>query len=98
MSEQTNPKSRHTAGIPMAQPVDIADPNRRARDRQSPDVAFPCRLCSIQEAATYLAVSDWTVRRMVWTGALPHIRRGRRILLDLRDLDAWIDRAKVNGV
>jgi hypothetical protein len=35
---------------------------------------------------------------MVWTGTLPHIRRGRRILLDLRDLDAWIDRAKVNGV
>ncbi len=91
-------KSGHTVGIPIAQPVDIPDPNRRARDMQSPDVAFPRRLCSIHEAATYLAVSDWTVRRMVWTGALPHIRRGRRILLDLRDLDAWIDRAKVNGV
>lgn len=82
----------------MAEPVKIPDSNCGARDMQSSDLPLPRRLCSIQEAAVYLAVSDWTVRRMVWAGALPHIRRGRRILLDLRDLDSWIDRTKVNGV
>lgn len=45
------------------------------------------RLISIEEASKYLAVSTWTVRRMIWSGAIPHARRGRRILLDLRDLD-----------
>jgi len=56
------------------------------------------RLISIQEASEYLAVSGWTVRRMIWNGELPHVRRGRRILLDLRDLDSWIEREKVCGV
>jgi excisionase family DNA binding protein len=56
------------------------------------------RMLSIEEASKYLALSTWTVRRMIWTGHLPHVRRGRRILLDLRDLDTWIDREKVNGV
>ncbi len=60
--------------------------------------SFPRRLISIQEASEYLAVSPWTVRRMIWNGELPHVRRGRRILLDLRDLDAWINREKVRGV
>lgn len=56
------------------------------------------RLISIEEASKYLAVSTWTVRRMIWSGAIPHVRRGRRILLDLRDLDKWIEREKAWGV
>lgn len=56
------------------------------------------RLVSIEEASKYLAVSEWMVRRMIWSGAVPHVRRGRRILLDLRDLDNWIDREKAWGV
>lgn len=56
------------------------------------------RLISIEEASKYLAVSTWTVRRMIWSGAIPHVRRGRRILLDLRDLDQWIEREKAWGV
>ncbi len=45
-----------------------------------------------------LAVSDWTIRAMVQRGDLPHVRLGRRILLDLRDLETWIDREKTRGV
>lgn len=60
--------------------------------------ALPRRLCSLADAARYLAVSVWTVRQMVWRGDLPHIKTGKRILLDLRDLDGWIDREKVRGV
>ena len=35
---------------------------------------------------------------MVSRGDLPHIKTGKRILLDLKDLDRWIERAKVRGV
>jgi hypothetical protein len=35
---------------------------------------------------------------MIWRGDLPHLRQGRRILLDLRDLDEWVDQQKVRGV
>jgi excisionase family DNA binding protein len=59
---------------------------------------IPPRLCSIPEAATYLSLSPWTIREMVWRGDLPHVRAGRRVLLDFRDLDAWIDRGKARGV
>jgi len=35
---------------------------------------------------------------MVWRGDLRHIKTAKRILVDLRDLDGWIDREKVRGV
>lgn len=63
-----------------------------------PSAPLAPRLCSIPEAATYLSLSPWTIREMVWRGDLPHVRAGRRALLDLRDLDAWIDREKARGV
>jgi len=53
------------------------------------------RLYSIQEAADYLALSSWTVRELVWQGTLPHVRLGRRILLDIHDLDALIAHHKI---
>jgi excisionase family DNA binding protein len=53
---------------------------------------------SLAEASAYLAVSDWSIRAMVWRGDLPHVRLGKRILIDARDLDGWIDREKVRGV
>ena len=76
--------------------LSYAPPTRKRKEPAKP--ALPRRLCSLADAARYLAVSDWTVRQMVWWGDLPHIRRGKRILLDLRDLDGWIDREKVRGV
>lgn len=56
--------------------------------------ALPRRPCCHADAARYLAVSCWTVRQMVWHGNLPHIKTGKRILLDLRNLDGWILREK----
>jgi excisionase family DNA binding protein len=43
-------------------------------------------------------VSGWTVRSLIWKGDLPHVRVGRRVLVDLQDLAGWVDRAKVRGV
>ena len=52
------------------------------------------RLLSIAQASEYLSLSTWTIREMTWRGDLPHIRCGRRILLDIYDLDEWIERGK----
>ena len=53
------------------------------------------RLYSIKEAAEYLALSTWTVRELIWQGVLPHVRLGRRILIDIQDLDALITHHKI---
>jgi excisionase family DNA binding protein len=52
------------------------------------------RLYSIKEASVYLGRSIWAVREMIWAGKLRHVRDGRRILLDILDMDCWIDQNK----
>ncbi len=53
------------------------------------------RLYSLSEAAIYLGRSIWSVRRLLWDGELPQVRVGRRVHIDLRDMDAFIDQNKV---
>ncbi len=53
------------------------------------------RLYSLSEAAIYLGRSTWSVRRLIWDGELPQVRVGRRVHIDLRDMDAFIDQNKV---
>jgi len=52
------------------------------------------RLLTLNQAAEYLALSHWTLRRLVWRGDLPHVRIGRLVQLDRADLDAWIESKK----
>jgi excisionase family DNA binding protein len=54
----------------------------------------PKRLYSIPEAAVYLGRTDWAIREMVWAGKIPCIRDGRRVLLDVNDMDRWIEKQK----
>ena len=53
------------------------------------------RLYSINEAAIYLGRTVWAVREMLWAGKIPYIKDGRRILLDITDMNAWIDKSKI---
>lgn len=53
------------------------------------------RLYSLPEAAVYLGRSTWSVRRLLWNGELPQVRAGRRVHVDVRDMDAFIDKNKV---
>lgn len=92
------PIAGHTVGIPIPEPLATQQPTGRARDTLSPKDSLPRRLCAIAEAARYLSLSTWTIREMIWRGDLPHVRQGRRILLDLRDLEAWVDREKRRGI
>ena len=49
------------------------------------------RLYSIPEAGQYLGRTVWAVREMVYAGKIPYIRDGRRMLLDIHDMDSWIE-------
>jgi len=52
------------------------------------------RLLDFRAASQYLSLSYWTIRDMVSRGEIPHVRAGRRVLIDVRDLNRWIDQNK----
>ncbi len=53
------------------------------------------RLYRLPEAAEYLGRSEWSVRRMIWAGALPCVKHGRRVHVDVQDMEAFIGQNKV---
>lgn len=56
------------------------------------------KLLSIDQSATMLGVSTWTVRRLLKAGALPTVRIGSRTLVKASDLNSFIDRRTTTAV
>jgi len=52
------------------------------------------RLYSVPEAAYYLGRTVDALREIIWAGKIDIVKDGRRVLLDVKDLDAYIDRNK----
>ena len=52
------------------------------------------RLYDLKEAATYLGRPVFSVRGLIWKGALPYVKEGRRQYLDIYDMDRYIERNK----
>ena len=54
------------------------------------------RLVRTKEAATYLSMSDWKLRRLIQEGTFLVVQdhEGGPFLLDVRDLDGYIDNHK----
>lgn len=54
------------------------------------------RLLRTKEAAEYLGISPWKLRRLIQSGQLPVVQDGddSPFLLDMRDLDSYIERNK----
>jgi excisionase family DNA binding protein len=52
------------------------------------------RMFSITDAAVYIGLSKREVYNMIAAGELKAVTHGRRKLLDIRDLEAWITRNK----
>lgn len=65
------------------------------QDVNNPSEQLSKRLYSVKEAAPYLGRSVTALREMLWAGKLPYIKDGRRILLDIEDMNAWIEKMKV---
>jgi excisionase family DNA binding protein len=56
------------------------------------------RLLTVDQAATYLGRTKASLQHMVSAGRLPIVRADRRVFLDVRDLDGWIEQNKEAGV
>jgi excisionase family DNA binding protein len=67
---------------------------------KNPRSVLTRRLLRSAEAADYLSVSVWTLRRLIQSGELPVVQRGEagKFLLDIRDLDGFIERNKRRSV
>jgi len=55
---------------------------------------LPKRLYTLEEAATYLGRTVWAMRGLVWKGSIPIVREGKRIFLDIADLEKYVVRNK----
>ena len=84
----------------MASPSDafqqlITDAVRVAVRAEMSTTPTANRLRSIEEAAAYLSLSKREIYNMVANRELPVVTHGRRKMLDLKDLDAWIEQNKL---
>jgi hypothetical protein len=54
------------------------------------------RLYTLKEAAVFLGRSEWGMRELIWSGKVPVVREqgGRKIFLDISDLDQFINANK----
>jgi excisionase family DNA binding protein len=55
------------------------------------------RLLTMEQAGEYLGRSRESMQHLVSSGKLPTVRSDRRVFLDLKDLDEWIEANKVRG-
>lgn len=52
------------------------------------------RFFSVKDTARYTSLSYWNVRDLCALKKLPHVRVGKRILIDRRDLDQFLEDRK----
>jgi excisionase family DNA binding protein len=55
-------------------------------------------LLSVDEAAARLGVSKYTLRGWLFQRRLPHVKLGRRVLVDPNDLDRFIETSRIEAV
>jgi excisionase family DNA binding protein len=56
------------------------------------------RLLTVEQAAAYLGRTKEGLQHIIGSGKLPVVRADRRVFLDVRDLDGWIECNKTTGV
>jgi len=56
------------------------------------------RLLRLKPAAEYLSMSPGKLRALIQAGEIPVVKYGENApwLIDVRDLDSWIERSKTN--
>jgi excisionase family DNA binding protein len=72
--------------------------NQKVKKAQGIYNPLPKRLYSLPEAAHYLGRTLWSIRELVWAGKLPIVRDGKRIFVDINDLNAYIEKNKTTYV
>jgi excisionase family DNA binding protein len=56
------------------------------------------RLLSVEHAAAYLGRTKEATQQLIAAGKLPTVRSDRRVFIDIRDLDRWIEQHKEAGI
>jgi excisionase family DNA binding protein len=74
---------------PLSQMIEAACEAAIRRALNISDVS-PRRLLTVEEVAIYLTLSEREIYNMVSNGELVGVRHGKRRMIDIRDLDAWI--------
>jgi excisionase family DNA binding protein len=80
--------------------ADIGELASYALARVQRGCQLPPRLLDITDSARYLGMSDKGIRELIDQGSLPYIQKiaGRSpYLIDVRDLDRWIEKNKVRA-
>ena len=53
------------------------------------------RLYTVEESSIYLGRSVWSVRELIWNGTIPCVKVGRRVHIDIYDLEKFIEKHKM---
>jgi|SRR5215469_7710844 len=91
----SRPKAAHNHAAPLTlkpAPVSIRPQKQPVVGKWEPQDGQ--RLLSVKEAAKYLGSSPWHIRRAFRDGDFPRIRWGRRDMVDIVDLNAFIEKLK----
>ncbi|MCG8634518.1 MAG: helix-turn-helix domain-containing protein [Desulfobacterales bacterium] len=62
---------------------------------KSSHTIFQKRLYSIKELVALIGVTEWFWRSQIWDGRLPFIQVGKKMLIDSRDLEDFIEKHKM---
>jgi excisionase family DNA binding protein len=53
------------------------------------------RLYSIKELVETIGATEWFWRTQIWDGQLPYVQVGRKMLIDSKDVEAFIQKHKL---
>ena len=89
----SNENQMQNANDPLSQIIRVACEDAIKGVLKIGDIS-PRRLLSIEETATYLNLCEREIYSLISSKALIGVRHGRRQMLDIRDLESWIDARK----
>jgi excisionase family DNA binding protein len=80
----------------MVTPLLKSEPNQGIKKAHGISSPLTKRLYNLREAAQYLGRSEWGMRELIWAGRIPVVRveGGRRIFVDIEDLNHFINQNK----
>jgi excisionase family DNA binding protein len=56
------------------------------------------RLLTVEQSAVYIGRTKEAVQHIIASGKLSTVRSDRRVFIDIRDLDTWIEENKHSGL
>jgi hypothetical protein len=56
------------------------------------------RLYSIKELVAFFGVTPWYWRSQIWAGLLPYVQVGRKMVIDHKDVESFINRNKISNM